>query len=101
VLIFTGNSSADPWVNAQLVIEQTEKLVPLVAVQPAHMHPHTGAKVISSLAFVYGRQVDLNLVTGGNRNHLRAVGSHLDHGTSSRPGVARLLLPIGCGKRPP
>lgn len=78
-LIFTDHYSLDPWTVAQHLIERTEKLIPLVAAQPPYLHPFAVARIISSLVLMYGRQIDVNLVTGGNREHLAAVGSVIDH----------------------
>ncbi|MFI5957619.1 LLM class flavin-dependent oxidoreductase [Cryptosporangium sp. NPDC051539] len=79
LLIFTDNESIDPWAAAQLLISHTTALVPLVAVQPAYMHPFTAARMVSSIGLLYGRQVDLNLVAGGYRPHLKALGAFRDH----------------------
>jgi alkanesulfonate monooxygenase len=79
LLIFTDHYSVDQWAAAQFMIERTERVVPLVAAQPAYMHPYTAARMVSSLSFMYGRPVDLNLVVGSNPHHLSAVGSRLDH----------------------
>lgn len=79
LLIYTGNYAADPWSVAQIVAEHTSELVPLVAAQPSYMHPYAVAKMVSSIAYMYGRQLDLNLVIGGSRHQLRAVGSNLEH----------------------
>ena len=79
ILIYTDYSMADPWLVAQLVIASTERLSPLVAVQPAYMHPYSAAKMIASLAFLHGRKVYLNLVAGGFTNDLAALNEHLGH----------------------
>jgi alkanesulfonate monooxygenase len=79
LLVYTDNTLVDPWAAAQLMIDKTESLVPLVAVQPVYMHPFTVARMISTIGFLYGRSVDLNLVTGGYGEHLRALGDILDH----------------------
>ncbi|WP_328939184.1 LLM class flavin-dependent oxidoreductase [Streptomyces tauricus] len=79
VLVFTDNESVDPWSVAQLVIEHTDRLVPLVAAQPPYMHPYAVARLVSSIAFLYGRQLDLNLVTGGNPHRLRTMSAPLGH----------------------
>jgi alkanesulfonate monooxygenase len=81
LLVFTDNNTVDPWVVAHRLIEQTERLVPLVAAQPPFLHPYTLARTISSIAFLSDRRVDLNLVTGGNQHHIRAAGDPLDHDT--------------------
>ena len=46
------------------MIEATERLRPLIAVQPVYMHPYSVAKMITSLAYLHGRAVDLNIVGG-------------------------------------
>jgi alkanesulfonate monooxygenase len=79
LLVYTDNTLVDPWAAAQFMIERTERLVPLVAVQPVYMHPFSVARTISSIAFCHGRQVDLNLVTGGFVGHLGALGCMLEH----------------------
>jgi alkanesulfonate monooxygenase len=79
LLVYTDNTLVDPWAAAQFLIAHTETLVPLVAVQPVYAHPFTVARMISTIGFVYRRQVDLNLVTGGFTDHLRALGDVLDH----------------------
>lgn len=79
ILVYTDNQLVDPWLVAQQVIEATDRLCPLVAVQPAYMHPYTVAKMVSSLAHIYGRRVFLNMVAGGFRNDLLALGDPTDH----------------------
>jgi alkanesulfonate monooxygenase len=80
VLIYTDNQLVDPWLVAQLVIESTERLCPLVAIQPVYMHPYTAAKMVSSFGHIYGRRIFLNMVAGGFRNDLRALGDDTEHG---------------------
>src|SRR5215217_5827962 len=70
VLIYTDNQLVDPWLVAQLVVESTEHLCPLVAVQPVYMHPYTAANMVSSIAYLYRRRIFLNMVAGGFRNDL-------------------------------
>jgi len=79
LLIYTDNSLIDPWAVAQYLIERTNRLVPLVAVQPLYMHPFFVARRIASIAHLYGRQVDVNLVTGGFAGHQMELGDVLDH----------------------
>jgi alkanesulfonate monooxygenase len=78
-LIFTDAHSFDPFVVAQRMLESTERLVPLVAVQPPFTHPYHVARQVSTLAYHYDRPVDINLVTGGDPTQLRVVGNDLDH----------------------
>jgi alkanesulfonate monooxygenase len=78
-LIYTDNSLADPWVIAQTIITGTDRLCPLIAVQPAYMHPYTAAKLVASLAFLHGRRVWLNMVAGGFRKDLISLSDHTSH----------------------
>jgi alkanesulfonate monooxygenase len=80
ILVYTDNGIVDPWLVAQLVIQSTRSLRPLVAVQPVYMHPYAAAKMIASLAHIHERQVDVNLVAGGFRNDLLALGDETEHG---------------------
>jgi alkanesulfonate monooxygenase len=79
ILVYTDNSLLDPWLVAQLVIEATERLCPLVAVQPAYMHPYAVAKIVTSIAQLHRRRVHLNMVAGGFRNDLLALGDATSH----------------------
>jgi alkanesulfonate monooxygenase len=64
---------------SQLVIESTERLAPLVAVQAAYMHPYSAAKMVTSLGYLHGRRLYLNMVAGGFRNDLVALGDDTPH----------------------
>lgn len=80
VLLFTGNDTyVEPWLAAHAVCAQTRHLCPLVAVNPIYMHPFTTAKMISSLAYLYGRKTYLNMVTGTALSYLEAMNDHLSH----------------------
>jgi alkanesulfonate monooxygenase len=79
-LIYSDHSLLDPWLVAQLVVQSSERLAPLVAVQPTCMSPHTAAKMVSSIAHLHpGRQVFLNMVAGGFRNDLGAMNDPTPH----------------------
>jgi len=79
ILIYTDNSLMDPWLIAQIIIQNTTKLCPLVAVQPAYMHPYSVAKMVSSLAHLHRRRVYLNMVAGGFKNDLTALHDTTPH----------------------
>ncbi len=79
MLVYTDNGMVDPWLLAQIAIENTRALKPLVAVQPAYMHPYTVAKMVSTLGYLYGRGVCLNMVAGGFRNDLLALNDATPH----------------------
>jgi alkanesulfonate monooxygenase len=78
-LVVTDNAQLDPWLVAQTLLEASARLVPLVAVQPVYLHPYSVAKMLASLACLHGRRVDLNLVAGGFRNDLAALGDATPH----------------------
>jgi len=79
ILIYTDNGLVDPWLVAQLIIESTRRLAPLVAVQPAYLHPYSVAKMAASFAFLYGRRIHLNMVAGGFKNDLAALNDETPH----------------------
>lgn len=79
ILVYTDNSLLDPWLVSQVIIEATERLCPLVAIQPAYMHPYSVAKMVSSIGFLYGRRVHLNMVAGGFTNDLAALNDPTPH----------------------
>jgi alkanesulfonate monooxygenase len=79
ILIYTDNGLVDPWLIAQAMITHTERLCPLVAVQPVYMHPYTVAKMVASLGFLHGRRMYLNIVAGGFKNDLEALNDPTPH----------------------
>ena len=79
ILVYTDNSLVDPWLVSQIIIQNTTRLCPLVAVQPAYMHPYSVAKMVSSLGHLYGRRVYLNMVAGGFKNDLAALNDTTPH----------------------
>jgi alkanesulfonate monooxygenase len=64
---------------AQVIIQHTSRLSPLVAVQPVYMHPYSVAKMVASLGFLYGRRVYLNMVAGGFSNDLACLDDKTPH----------------------
>ena len=79
ILIYSDNSLVDPWLVAQIVLQNTKKLRPLVAVQPVYMHPYWVAKKVASLGYLHRRRVDLNMVAGGFKNDLTALDDSTPH----------------------
>jgi alkanesulfonate monooxygenase len=79
ILVYSDNGLLDPWLVSQLIVESTESIAPLVAVQPVYMHPYTVAKMVASLAVLHGRRVHLNMVSGGFRNDLLALNDETPH----------------------
>ncbi len=78
-LLYSDNTSMDAWMSAQAAIANTASFVPLVAVQPLDMSPFALARAVSSLAHLYGRQVDINFVSGGFSRDLTVQGDVLPH----------------------
>ena len=79
MLIYTDNGLVDPWLIAQIVVENTKRLMPLVAVQPIYMHPYSVAKLAASIAYLHDRRIALNMLAGGFRNDLIALGDTTEH----------------------
>ena len=79
VLVFTDNGLLDPWVVSHAILRETSTLCPLVALQPAYMHPYAAAKMVTLFAYLYGRRIFLNMVAGGFRNDLLALSDDTPH----------------------
>jgi alkanesulfonate monooxygenase len=79
ILVYTDNSLVDAWLVAQIIIQNTEELCPLIAVQPVYMHPYSVAKMVASFGCLYGRRVYLNMVAGGFKNDLSALNDPTPH----------------------
>ena len=79
ILIYADNGICDPWIVSSIVLQNTTTLSPLVAVQPAYMHPYTAAKMLATYAFLHGRQFYLNMIAGGFRNDLLALNDQTPH----------------------
>src|SRR5215472_1469861 len=79
ILVYTDNGLVDPWLVAHLILENTSRLCPLVAVQPAYLHPYSVAKMVSTFAHFYRRRLYLNMVAGGFTNDLAALNDRTPH----------------------
>jgi alkanesulfonate monooxygenase len=79
MLIYSDHRQVDPWLVAQVAIEHTEAVCPLVAVQPAYMHPYAVAKLMATFAHLYGRRIYLNMVAGGFKNDLVSLNDLTPH----------------------
>jgi alkanesulfonate monooxygenase len=79
ILVYSDNSQLDPWLLADVIIQNTTALCPLVAVQPIYMHPYAIAKTVTSIGHLYRRQVYLNMVAGGFKNDLTALNDLTPH----------------------
>jgi alkanesulfonate monooxygenase len=79
ILVYSDNRLVDPWLVSQIILQATKSLSPLVALQPIYMHPYTAAKMVASLAYLHGRRIYLNMVAGGFKNDLVALGDTTPH----------------------
>jgi alkanesulfonate monooxygenase len=79
ILVYTDNSIVDAWLVAHIILQNTARLAPLVAVQPVYMHPYAVAKMVASFAHLYGRRIFLNMVAGGFKNDLLALNDTTPH----------------------
>lgn len=79
ILVYSDNSLVDVWLLSQVIVEHTQRLCPLVAVQPIYMHPYAAAKMVASFGYLYGRQIYLNMVAGGFKNDLIALNDTTPH----------------------
>jgi alkanesulfonate monooxygenase len=79
ILVYSDNRLVDPWLASQIIIQSTESLCPLVAIQPVYMHPYAVAKLVTSLGLLHGRRIYLNMVAGGFKNDLTALNDPTPH----------------------
>ncbi len=79
ILIYSDNSQIDPWALSQVILQNTESLAPLVAVQPIYMHPYAVAKKAATLGHLFRRRIFLNMVAGGFKNDLIALHDTTPH----------------------
>jgi alkanesulfonate monooxygenase len=79
ILVYTDNSIVDPWLASQIILQSTAKLAPLVATQPAYLHPYSVAKMVATLGFLHRRRLWLNMVAGGFKNDLAALNDDTPH----------------------
>jgi alkanesulfonate monooxygenase len=79
LLVFYNHRDFDPWAIAGVILQHTMSVTPLVAMQPYSLPPFTAAKLIRTMARLYQRRVDVNLITGAAKEELGQIGESLDH----------------------
>lgn len=79
MLVYSDNSQLDAWSVSHAILQHTESLCPLVAVQPLYMHPYAVAKALASIGALSARQMYLNMVAGGFKNDLTALNDTTPH----------------------
>jgi alkanesulfonate monooxygenase len=102
ILVYTDNGLLDPWIVSQVIVEHTRTLSPLVAVQPVYMHPYSVAKMVTTLACLHERRIDLNMVAGGFKNDLLALNDTTPHDQRYARLVeyTRIILDLLTGRGP-
>lgn len=78
-LIHYNHHVINPWMIASAVVQHTERFLPLIALQPVSMPPYTAAKMIEGIQQLYGRTVDINMITGAVNNELLQIGDTIHH----------------------
>src|SRR5437870_1431804 len=79
ILVYSDNRLVDAWLASHIIIQNTTRLCPLVAVQPIYMHPYAVAKLVASFGHLHGRRIYLNMVAGGFKNDLTALNDTTPH----------------------
>ena len=79
ILVYTDNSLIDCWLLSQMIVLNTQRLAPLVAIQPIYTLPYTAAKQIATFAHLHGRRLYVNMLAGGFKNDLIALGDDTPH----------------------
>ena len=59
ILVYSDNALVDPWLVSQVIVQSTQSLCPLIAVQPLYMHPYTAGTMVASVAFLHHRRLYL------------------------------------------
>lgn len=79
MLIYADHRQLDGWTLAELIVRETERLLPLVATQPMYIHPYTIAKKIATIGYLHGRQIFLNMIAGGFTIDLQSFNDPTPH----------------------
>ena len=79
LLVYSDHKAMDPWLSAQILMSEVDKVSPLVAVQPLYMHPFSIAKMVACLSTLYNRPVHINYVSGGHPRDLETFCDTSEH----------------------
>ena len=79
ILVYYDHSLIDPWQVSAEIVRATDRLAPLVAVQPTAMGPYSVAKILTTMSYLYGRRFYLNMIAGGFKGDLEALGDTTPH----------------------
>ena len=79
ILVYYDHSLVDPWLVSSEIVKASETVSPLVAVQPTAMPPYSVAKMLTTQSYLYGRRYYLNMIAGGFKGDLQAIGDETPH----------------------
>ncbi len=79
ILFHFNHRMMDPFILGSQIIQNTRRLSPIIAVQPPYASPVSTAKMIQGIAYLYGRKVVLNMITGAAPRELEHIHEQLDH----------------------
>lgn len=78
MVIYNFHTSLDPLLTAQVVLSMTKRLHPMIAIQPAHIHPFALVRAMATMAYLYHRRIDLNVVAGASPIEMQKIGDTLE-----------------------
>lgn len=80
ILFFQNNSNnLEPWVLGQEILSTTKHQSPIIAINPAYIHPYTAAQKIASFTELYKRKIYVNFIIGTSLSDLESIGDTLSH----------------------
>lgn len=79
VLSHFNNLTVDPFILASTILNNTNNICPIIACLPSYSDPVSTAKKVKSLISLYGKKVNLNMITGASKTELDQISEHLDH----------------------
>ncbi|WP_338356172.1 LLM class flavin-dependent oxidoreductase [Yeosuana marina] len=79
-LFFQNNSNdLEPWVFAQEMFNRSSNQIPLIAINPAYVHPFTAAQKILSYFNLHRRKLFINFIIGTSKSDLESIETPLGH----------------------
>ena len=69
----------EPWVWGQHLLEKTNHLSPIIAINPIYIHPFAAARFIASFSNLFQRKIWVNFITGSAEADLSQSGDSLNH----------------------
>ncbi|MGC6587633.1 LLM class flavin-dependent oxidoreductase [Paenibacillus sp. Dod16] len=79
ILAFFNHHTFDPYILATYIIQHTNRITPLIAVQPYYTSPLSTAKMVQTIANLYNRKVDFNLISGSRESEINEICKELNY----------------------